>query len=80
VEQILEKLESGARPTGQLKILRAVEVLEWIGSAEARQVLLELAQGTGESWLRQEAKAALAGRISERWRVDRFGCRSTRRP
>jgi WD40 repeat protein len=60
LEQILDKLESGARPTDQLQILRAVEVLELIGSSEAEQVLRERSQGSPDSWLTHEAKASLA--------------------
>ncbi len=60
LEQILDKLESGARPPDQLQILRAFEVLELIGSSEAEQVLRERSQGSPDSWLTHEAKASLA--------------------
>ena len=39
--------------------LRAVEVLERIGTPEARQVLAKLADGAPEARLTQEAKASL---------------------
>jgi hypothetical protein len=60
LEEILDKLESGERTAEELRTLRAVEVLELIGSSEARQVLRELSQGPADAWLTQEAKAALA--------------------
>jgi hypothetical protein len=43
-----------------LPIVRAVEVLELIGSDEARRLLRELAKGPAEARQTQEAKAALA--------------------
>jgi hypothetical protein len=62
---MLEKLEAGAKPVEQLRILRAVEVLELIGSAEALQVLHQLKRGTAEEWMTQEVGAALK-RLTER--------------
>ncbi len=43
----------------QLQMLRVMEVLEHIGTAEARQVLAGLAKGAPEARLTQEAKASL---------------------
>ena len=40
-------------------MLRALEVLERIGTPEARQILLSLAKGAPEAALTQEAKASL---------------------
>jgi hypothetical protein len=60
LEQILDKVESGTRPPDQLRILRAFEVLELIGSKDAQQVLRERSQGPSDSWLTLEAKASLA--------------------
>jgi hypothetical protein len=59
LEQILAKLESGARTAEELRILRAVEVLEWIASPEARRFLEDLARGSSYGWLTQEAKFSL---------------------
>ncbi|HEY7155306.1 MAG TPA: sigma-70 family RNA polymerase sigma factor [Gemmataceae bacterium] len=59
LEPILDKLESGARTTEELRILRAIEVLEWIGSPEARRLLEELARDSPDDWLTWEAKASL---------------------
>ncbi len=56
---------TGAPPAGEeLRALRAVEVLERIGTAEARRVLETLAGGGADAPLTREAKAALrrAGR------------------
>jgi RNA polymerase sigma factor (sigma-70 family) len=55
IEAILEKLASGPR----LRLLRALEVLEHIGTAEARQMLESLSRGPAELWPTQEAKASL---------------------
>jgi WD40 repeat protein len=43
----------------EIRGIRAVEVLEHIGNADARQVLEKLAAGAPEAWLTQEAKASL---------------------
>jgi hypothetical protein len=63
MEQILAKL---AMPSGdRLRGLRAVEVLEHIATAEARQLLEQMATGIPDAPLTQEAKAAL-DRLSRR--------------
>jgi WD40 repeat protein len=49
----------------ELHMLRALEVLEHIGSSEARKALEQLAQASPESRLTDEAKAAL-GRLAKR--------------
>lgn len=59
VQQILEQL--AAVPTGNiLRQLRAVEVLENIGTSEARQMLQTLAAGAAAARVTEEAKAALS--------------------
>lgn len=65
VSQILAKLESGVRTAEELRILRAVEMLEWIASPDARRFLEELARGSPDGWLTQEAKVSRQ-RLSER--------------
>jgi RNA polymerase sigma factor (sigma-70 family) len=63
-EGILREMEKGVTP-GQLRALRAAEVLEWIATKEARARLLELAKGAPDARLTREAAAArkrLAGR------------------
>jgi WD40 repeat protein len=59
VQQLLDKLEPGQTSPEYLLALRAVEVLEMIGSAEARQILGRLAQGAPGADLTREAQAAL---------------------
>jgi RNA polymerase sigma factor (sigma-70 family) len=58
---LLEKQtrESLKPSPSRLRLLRAVEVLEWVGTAEARQVLEKWAKGVPEARLTEEAKAAL---------------------
>jgi WD40 repeat protein len=57
LEQILDRLEAGAPE--QLQALRAVEVLEWCGTPEAREALGTLTKGVTEARLTREAKASL---------------------
>jgi dipeptidyl aminopeptidase/acylaminoacyl peptidase len=65
LEKLLERLDSTTIPPEELLAIRAVEVLERVGSAEAKEVLRGLAKGHESARLTQEAKAAL-GRISPR--------------
>jgi WD40 repeat protein len=63
-EGILQDMQQGVT-RGQLRALRAVEVLEWIATKEARARLLELTKGAPDARLTHEAAAAatrLAGR------------------
>lgn len=57
----LEELIEAARtwPQDLLRTLRAIQVLEAIGTTEARAVLLRMANGAAGSRLTQEAKASL---------------------
>ncbi len=55
-EQLLEQMAASAE---SVRILRALEVLEQIGSLEAKSLLKVLAQGTPEARLTREAKASL---------------------
>jgi WD40 repeat protein len=59
LEQFLDKIEGPVTDPEQLRALRAVEVLEHIGTPEAREVLHALAKGAPEVRLTQEAKASL---------------------
>ncbi len=57
VERLLDKL---LVPTaGQMRDLRAVELLELIGSAAARQVLQSLAEGVPGTRVTREARGAM---------------------
>jgi WD40 repeat protein len=64
VEHLLQKVEP-AISREKLRELRAIEVLEHIGTAEAQKVLQGLATGAPEARLTQEAKASL-GRLAKR--------------
>jgi WD40 repeat protein len=55
IKLILEKLQGANR----LRMLRAVEVLEHLGTKDARQALKALAHGAPHARLTQDAKAAL---------------------
>jgi WD40 repeat protein len=60
VERILERLKQMGGTPNELQALRAVEVLEKVGSAEAKKLLQTLAEGPAEAVATREAKAALA--------------------
>jgi hypothetical protein len=59
VGDLLGKLERGAPGPKELQLLRAVEVLEHLGSP-ARALVATLARGADEALLTQEARRALA--------------------
>jgi len=65
VEILLSKIEAKGRSPEEMQALRALEVLEMIGTAEARKVLEGLARGAEDCDLTREAKAALA-RLAQR--------------
>jgi hypothetical protein len=68
IEQLLEKLSKPVASTDLLRGLRAIEILEQVGTATARQVLESLARGDPEARLTRDARDALA-RLSARNRV-----------
>jgi HEAT repeat protein len=55
LQQVLSRFESGSSVRGS----RALEVLERIGSPEAREVLQSLAKGASQTSLTKEAQACL---------------------
>ena len=59
LERLLEKLDAPVPPVETLRALRAVEVLEHIGTAEARRVVQDLARGAAGAGLTEEAAAAV---------------------
>jgi hypothetical protein len=59
LEALLSKLDGPVTRPEMLRGLRAVEVLERLGTPEALQVLQALAQGAPAAWLTQDAHAAL---------------------
>ncbi|OAI47711.1 hypothetical protein AYO44_09110 [Planctomycetaceae bacterium SCGC AG-212-F19] len=65
IEELLVELRQRPTAPEQLRQARAVQVLELLGTTEARQVLQPLAEAAGESSLSRDAKAALK-RLSAR--------------
>jgi hypothetical protein len=63
--QVLDKIERAELTGEALRPLRALELLEQVGTAEAREALAALAKGMAEARLTQEAKAAEA-RLAQR--------------
>lgn len=59
VERVLAEFANGPTDPKQLRLLRAVRVLERIGTTEARDVLRSLATGAEDAPLTREARAAL---------------------
>jgi hypothetical protein len=59
VEELLDKVKPLADSPEGLRSLRAMEVLEHIGTSEAREVLQTLANGASQARLTREAKASL---------------------
>jgi WD40 repeat protein len=64
IQQLLDKLENG--PPIQLRELRAVEVLEYIGTSEAERILAGLAAGAPEARLTREARATVLRLVGKR--------------
>jgi len=65
IEQLLEKLLGPVEDQERLRIWRAIEVLEQIGTLEARALLQKMATGAAESRTTREARASLI-RLSQR--------------
>jgi hypothetical protein len=59
VEELLEAVRTSAVSPENLRNLRAVEVLEHLGTPDARQVLKTLADGAPHAWLTRETRASL---------------------
>jgi WD40 repeat protein len=60
VQGLLDEMDSATPTAESLRALRAVAVLEYVASAEARQLLGVLAEGASQARLTWEAKTALA--------------------
>ena len=58
-ELLLEKSENAPLSAEQQRLVRAMAVLEWLGSGEAQALLATLAKGAPESRMTQLAQAAL---------------------
>jgi dipeptidyl aminopeptidase/acylaminoacyl peptidase len=59
VDRLLGKIDSSGLKPEQLQVLRALEVLERSGSAEARQILEEMAKGSPGTRPTEEARAVI---------------------
>jgi hypothetical protein len=70
LEELLEAVQAEAFRPERVRPTRALEVLERIGTAEAKAVLAELAKGDPEAPLTQEAKATRK-RLEERNDADK---------
>jgi WD40 repeat protein len=68
IEQLLAPLEKSPPPPELLRQVRAVQVFEQVGTAEARAILVEFAQGEPEARLTREARASLQ-RLKRRQRA-----------
>lgn len=62
LEQLLKNLEEGVLSAEEVRAERGVEVLEQIGTPEARKVLQHLADGAPEAVPTEDAKQALERR------------------
>jgi WD40 repeat protein len=58
IEQLLNKLQSSPWTADRLRLLRAVEALERMGTTEACQLLKTLAGGAESAWLTREARTS----------------------
>jgi hypothetical protein len=67
LERVLEKLQDPAKVRERLRLVRANEVLEKIGTEEARQVLKAIAHGAPDAALTKDSRAALE-RLEKRGR------------
>jgi hypothetical protein len=63
-EKILARIRDGVATDQAAQSLRALEVLEWIGTAKARELVEKLAKGADGASLTEEATRSL-----KRWRV-----------
>jgi hypothetical protein len=66
LEQIEERLSGPVPPADTLRVLRAVAVLERVGTTDARRILNDLAGGADVAPETRAARAAL-GRLSPGW-------------
>jgi WD40 repeat protein len=60
IEKLLAAIASTPPTPEQLRVVRAVEVLEGIGTPEVRELFEDLANGTEGAWLTVQAREALA--------------------
>jgi WD40 repeat protein len=72
VELLLDRLQTTVRLPEKLRVIRAVEILEKLGTAEAKDLLAELAKGFQQHRLTREAQDSLKhlkqrSPIPDRW-------------
>jgi hypothetical protein len=60
LEGLLKRLDLGKLAGDDLRLLRAVEALEAMGTAQARRLFQEWSRGAAGALLTEEARAALA--------------------
>jgi hypothetical protein len=60
VEALLNRLDAATPSAERLRSLRALEVLEHLGTPEARAALETLTKGAPGAWLTEEARLACA--------------------
>jgi hypothetical protein len=65
IEQLLSRLKGVTAAPEKLRVIRAIETLETIGTAEARALLEDLARGAPAARLTQEARESCA-RLAQR--------------
>jgi WD40 repeat protein len=65
VQQLLDRLEGPIAHPDVMRELRAIEVLENLGTADARKLLARLAEGVPGAWWTEAARATLQ-RLSQR--------------
>jgi WD40 repeat protein len=59
LEKLLELVDGPTLPAEQMRVLRAIELLERIGTTPARQLLTTLAEGAPKARVTREAKTSL---------------------
>jgi hypothetical protein len=69
IEVVLAKLDVSELPSGTIQTLRAIEVLERIGTPDAVLSLERMAAGAPEAWESRAAKSAVS-RLVKRTKMD----------
>jgi sugar lactone lactonase YvrE len=64
IELLLSRPGAHDLPSDVVRVLRAVEALEHIGTPESRKAIEKLAQAEAETWVTQEARSALKRLVS----------------
>src|SRR5262249_17610101 len=59
IQALLDRVDGLIAHPDQLRALRSIQILEYAATADAKELLSKLAEGTPEARLTQEAKASL---------------------